>query len=142
MKIGWKIYFIILSFLLLIAYFDIISKGSTFFDYLDIIISLIALLGLFGYSFRKQIFEMRLWQTWLFVIVNWDILYNLVLTHTLGVAQNNIKLGFIEYIISVFMVLPEYIALYLYGLNRQIYGRTITSALNPTRLRRAGETVR
>jgi hypothetical protein len=115
MKIGWKIYFIILSFLLLIAYFDIISKGSTFFDYLDIIISLIALLGLFGYSFRKQIFEMRLWQTWLFVIVNWDILYNLVLTHTLGVAQNNIKLGFIEYIISVFMVLPEYIALYLYG---------------------------
>jgi hypothetical protein len=114
-KTGWKIYFFILSFLLLIAYFDIFRTGATLFDFVDVIISLIALLGLFGYSFQRKIYEKKLWQIWLFVIIIWDVIYNLLLTHTLGVAQNSIKLSLGGYIFNMLTLLPEYFALYFYG---------------------------
>jgi hypothetical protein len=114
-KIGWKIYFFILLFLLLFSYADIMYKVATFFDYADIIISLIALLGLFGYSFQRKIYARKLWSTWFIVIIIWDVVHNMFITKLLGLAQNNIQFGLAEYLLGMLIVLPEYIALYLYG---------------------------
>jgi len=129
-KIGWKIYFFILSFLLLIAYFDIFRSGATLFDFVDVIISLIALLGLFGYSFQRKIYNVRLWRTWLFVIVIWDVVYNLLLTHTVGVAQIQIKLSLVEYMLTMLIILPEYIALFLYGYKSPNFWKAHNNAIH------------
>ena len=118
-KIGWKIYFIIFSLLLLFAYYDLISRGITIYDFADIVISLTALTGLFGYTFSKKIHSQSLWRIWLFVIVIWDLFYNIYLTAILGVAQGvaqgeeNINIA--EMFIAFILIFPAYIALYLYG---------------------------
>jgi len=117
-KIGWKIYFFILSFLLLIAYFDIFRSGATLFDFVDVIISLIALLGLFGYSFQRKIYNVRLWRTWL------------LLTHTVGVAQIQIKLSLVEYMLTMLIILPEYIALFLYGYKSPNFWKAHNNAIH------------
>jgi hypothetical protein len=118
-KIGWKIYFVIFSLLLLFAYYDFISKGITIYDSVDIVISLTALTGLFGYTFTKKIHSQTFWRIWLFVIVIWDLFYNLYLTAILGVAQGvaqeGDKINITEMLIAFIFIFPEYVALYLYG---------------------------
>ena len=118
-KIGWKIYFIIFSLLLLFAYYDLISRGITIYDFADIVISLTALTGLFGYTFSKKIHSQSLWRIWLFVIVIWDLFYNIYLTAILcvaqGVAQGEENINIAEMFIALILIFPAYIALYLYG---------------------------
>ena len=118
-KIGWKLYSVIFSLLLLFAYYDFILKGITIYDFADIVISLTALTGLFGYTFTKKIYSQALWRIWLFVIVIWDLFYNLYLTAILGVAQGvaqgGDKINITEVLIAFIFIFPEYVALYLYG---------------------------
>jgi hypothetical protein len=118
-KIGWKVYFVVFSIVLLFAYYDSISSGITIYDFADIVISLIALIGFFGYSFNKPIHKQKLWRIWLFVILIWDLFYNLYLTAILGVAQGVAQGGesftITEALISLILIFPEYVALYLYG---------------------------
>jgi hypothetical protein len=118
-KIGWKVYSVIFSLLLLFAYYDFISKGITIYDFADIVISLTALTGLLGYSFSKKIHSQTLWRIWLLVIVIWDLFYNLYLTAILGVAQGVSQGGenvtIVEMLIAFIFTFPEYVALYLYG---------------------------
>ena len=114
-KIGWKIYFVIFSLLLLFVYYGLLSKGITIYDSADIAISLIALTGLFGYAFTKKIHSQTLWRIWLFVIVIWDLFYNIYLTAILGVAQGGETCNITEILIGFIFIFPEYIALYKYG---------------------------
>jgi len=63
----------------------------------------------------KKIYEKKLWKIWFAVIILWDLTLNLLLTHTLGVTQSDCELSFVEHIPAYLIILPEYIALYLYG---------------------------
>ena len=116
---GWKIYFWVFLLILLIGYAVIFLGSPSIWDFLDVIISLIAISGLFSYAYQKKILSCNFWKAWLFVIFFWDIIYNLLLSQIFGLAQNISfdieKLSIMEMIISWVLIIPEYIALYLLG---------------------------
>ena len=116
---GWKIYFWVLFLLLIIAYAMILTTSPTFWDILDPIVSFVALAGVFAYAYKKKIFSANFWKTWFVVIIIWDLTYNIVLTEYLGVAQDigsSLEEGTpIDHILSILIIIPEYIALYLLG---------------------------
>ncbi len=105
---GWKIYFWLLSLLLFAAYVIIAIDGLTVFDVMDIPISIIALIGLYGFAFKKKIFVKEFWKLWAFVIVLWDISYNFFLATYPDVSK-------FETAMVLLILLPEYVALSLYA---------------------------
>lgn len=115
---GWKIYFCCLTLLLVtlyvltFAYFLPNSSASmNIAHYLDLPISIVALVGLYGYAFRKRIGHPNLWKVWLVIIVLWDMFYNLVLS-----GWTHLELVDMVIFLLVYGILfPEYFALYMYG---------------------------
>ncbi|HQS60035.1 MAG: hypothetical protein B7Y56_15980 [Gallionellales bacterium 35-53-114] len=121
---GWKIYFWFLSILLSIGYavlFGVtpMSALPNIWDYLDLIFSSISLAGVFAYSYKKRLLSARFWKFWLVAFLLWDITYNLIISHYLGLAQ---QLGpehgvttFNEMLFAWLFFIPKYVALYLLG---------------------------
>jgi WD40 repeat protein len=115
---GWKIYFWALAGLLLIAFFRLFYTGPTMWEIMDLVISTLAIAGLYGFAHRKQLIRKSFWKVWVFVIVSWDIAYNIVLTGLLGVtSQGQVaqELGLSCIGLSLLVLVPMYVALYLYG---------------------------
>jgi hypothetical protein len=110
---GWKIYSWILTACLAFAYYDIFSKTAKIQDLLDIPISLVALVGLFGYAYKKKIGNRQFWKFWLLLLIPWDILYNFFLANYPDVPKILVAIGIV-------LFLPEYIALYRYSSTRQM----------------------
>lgn len=115
---GWKIYFCSLTLLLAALYvlsftyfLPNASPSMKIAHYLDLPISVIALVGLYGYAFRKRIVHPNFWKVWLVVIVLWDMFYNLVLSGWTHLELPDMAVFFLAYGI----LLPEYFALYMYG---------------------------
>ncbi len=54
---AWKIYFWLLIMLLGYSYYELFGGDTQFYDYFDLPISLIAIFGLFGYAYKKKIFN-------------------------------------------------------------------------------------
>ena len=115
---GWKIYFCCLTLLLAalyvltFAYFLPNSSASmNIAHYFDLPISIAALVGLYGYAFRKRIGHPNFWKVWLVVIVLWDMFYNLVLSGWTHLA----RVDMIIFLLVYGILLPEYFALYMYG---------------------------
>lgn len=109
---GWKIYSWILVGCLAIAYYDIFSEAAKIQDILDIPISLVALVGLFGYAYKKKIGKKQFWQFWLLLLIAWDILYNFFLKRYPDISSSLVAVGFLIFI-------PEYIALYKYSFTQR-----------------------
>ena len=112
---GWKIYFWCLSILLLFTYGSIFSDSPSAVDFLDAPFSGIALSGLFAFAYGKRFVNRHFWRVWLIVIVCWDLIYNLVFTHYLGIAHPELTGSVAETLMGLVLLMPEYIALYLYG---------------------------
>jgi len=83
---------------------DIIYYGTWF----------LSLVGVFGFAYSKIIMSKRLWQVWLPIVVLWDT----------GVLVNQYMYEPVEMepwflvlvaVITVIVILPEYLALYFYG---------------------------
>lgn len=110
---AWKIYTWILAACLAVAYYDIFSETAKIPDFLDIPISLVALVGLFGYAYNKKIGKRRFWQFWLLLLIPWDILYNFFLAKHPDVPK-------ILVVVGIVLFLPEYIALYRYSFTRRV----------------------
>ena len=113
---GWKIYFCILTGLLLVLY-AITFSGSVMgvVHYLDVPISLVALVGVYGYAFKRPIGHHNFWKIWFCLIVLWDAFYNLVLPEP-AVFQ---PADLVAILIGYGIIIPGYIALYLYGFRSQ-----------------------
>lgn len=112
----WKIYFCCLTALLVVLYvitFSTPVKGIP--TYLDVPISVVALVGLYGYAFKKRIGNDNFWKMWFFVIVLWDAFYNLVLPEW-AVFQ---PVDLVAILIGYGIIVPGYLALYLYGFRSQ-----------------------
>lgn len=115
---GWKIYFCCLTLLLVslyvltFTYFLPNSSASmNIAHYLDLPISIVALVGLYGYAFRKRIGHPNLWKVWLVVIVLWDMFYNLFLS-----GWTHLELpDMVAFLLAYGILFPEYFALYMYG---------------------------
>ena len=111
----WKIYAWFLAFLLAVGYGVLIWEGIEVRDIVDMLISLVALIGVFGYAYKRKIISEDLWRVWFFVIIGWDIFYNLVLEDFTEFSEfTTIEIS-IVIIIMLILIIPEYIALFLYG---------------------------
>lgn len=113
---GWKIYFFILTGLLLVLYAITFSGPlEGVLHYLDVPISMVALLGIYGYAFKRPIGHYNLWKIWFFVIVLWDGFYNLI-PFKAAVFQPS---DLVAILIGYGIIIPGYVALYLYGFRSQ-----------------------
>ena len=106
MKVFWKVYFWLVALLWVISITDITWQVLSLRDAINIPLSWIALVGVFGYAYRRKLISQNFWKFCFFLIVGWDVLYFSALTEfTKGQMGILLVLG-----------LPQYIALYLYGL--------------------------
>ena len=115
---GWKIYFYCLTLLLVSLYvltFTYLlpdtSAAMKIALYVDLPISIVALVGLYGYAFRKRIGHPNFWKVWLVVVVLWDMFYNLVLSGWTHLELQDM----IAFLLAYGILFPEYFAIYMYG---------------------------
>ena len=106
----WRIYFFLLTVIHLHFYSYILSSpGKSGFNpnetYLDILITTIALLGLFLFAAEKKFIGPIFWKLYFFVYISWDIIIRVTLKPFILVSVIH---GFI-------LLIPLYLALYLYG---------------------------
>jgi hypothetical protein len=114
----WRVYSVVLSLVLLPAYSVIMKVSPGIFDYLDMIVSVGALMGFVGFAYEFRIISMNLWKVYFFLVIAWDIFYNIFITMVLDLAvhlPNEEKIGWTGVALSFAIIIPEYIALFLYG---------------------------
>lgn len=121
--VGWKIFFWFISFLMLMAFFllgmgEILEIG--WHDYLDLAISVLLLIGLYGMAFSKKIFTESFWSNLLRVYLFWFIVYALVLPFGFGFQSYGEPVKFDGYFILEFVffaVTLRYLYLYTNKMN-------------------------
>ena len=73
---GWKIYSVIVSFLLILSYIPFSGyRYRTIYSTLDMPITIITLVGLCGYAFKKTWLKKEFWRYWFFAAIIWHFLY-------------------------------------------------------------------
>ena len=115
---GWKIYLWALVILILLGYPQMLCSGPTVWEIVDMLVTPLAIVGLYGYAYKKQIIHQSLWKVWVFVVILWDVAYNVVLSGLLGVTLyghlfEEMSLPCIA--LNWTVIAPTYVALYLYG---------------------------
>jgi hypothetical protein len=109
---GWKVYFWLLTLSLAALYgFTFYSTTVPVFCYFDVPISVVGLVGLFGFAHHKRIAHAMYWRMWFFGLLLWDTLFNLVLSGWVRMEP----VDMLGSIIIYGLLVPEYVALYLYG---------------------------
>ena len=104
-KAAWKIYL----WLAVITYAGVTlytGLRATLSLWVEVAVTLIAFIGLYGYAYSKQIGSARFWKAWLFVLVCWDLASVLVHVNMLSVLMLAPFLWFF---------VPLCVALYRYG---------------------------
>ena len=107
----WEVYFWILIVLHLATF---VSQSSGWYDYLDLPFTILALLGLFGFVYHRQILAARFWYFAVFIIIAWDLVYNIFLLSPVG-SQADSWQNLVSLPLNLLLLVPEYIALYRYG---------------------------
>jgi hypothetical protein len=116
---GWKIYFVVFAIILLRFFLYIPFSHNSVYDLIDVPISIITLVGLYGYSFKKRILLRRFWAYWLFITVVWRFSYTFffsltfIYTHFFDIRA--FFVFFVFFLIPIIIRIPLYIALYLYA---------------------------
>ncbi len=109
----WKIYAIVMTVILLIAYFFTFRYGMQTLDYVDLPVSIIALIGVYGFAFRIRLISYWIWRVWLLVVLGWNGYYNF---YDALISVPEYSPFILTGMVLAFVVLvPEYIALFLYG---------------------------
>jgi hypothetical protein len=119
----WKIYFWVLTVLLVVLYVLTLSSSDVaVYYYLDVPVSVLGLVGLYGYAFKKRLVHANFWKVWFIIVVLWDIFFNLVLPARALIEMQDI----IVLVICGAIIIPEYVALYLYGFrSRALWSSTV-----------------
>ncbi len=128
LKIGWLIYAIALTAVLLGIFWMSLQQPYTVADYVDIPLTIGALAGVYGYALNWRLGRPWVWLVMLVAIIVWDIVYNFFLrsfTHW-GIDDG---LGLLILLGVGFLIfLPEYIALLLYCRpSDAVWGRKVGS---------------
>jgi len=106
--VAWKIYSWIFTGILTLTYATMPHEVVSSRELIDIPISVVSLIGLFGFAFKIRIGAQTFWQFWLFTAVSWDLIYNFFLTPHSGVSMLKVLIG-----AAIFV--PQYVALYKYS---------------------------
>jgi hypothetical protein len=118
----WKIYFWIWALTYLCIYpLWLIAEGSLKV-YTYATVTLVGVLGVYGFAYKRRIFNPLFWKMALFLVIGWDTFYNFYLADWSTQAEYFDKFGFIiaamsivSLAIPIILTVLEYIALYLYG---------------------------
>ena len=124
---GWKVYFWFTTLLLgastgvLIADSleilplenedSLLDEPWTWLDSLNIVVSWIGIVGLFGFAYKKIIGEQDFWKRWFVFTLIFDISYEVYVESLEGFTTEVIWFYILVYSLSI----PYYVALYLYG---------------------------
>lgn len=114
----WKIYFFVL--VVLLAFYHSSVRFPRIWEVLNLVIDVIALIGLFGFCWEKKIFKRLFWKTFLPICIIWSVLYQLFIPDIQKVYVAP-YLGWFELadrIFSLSINILLFIALYLYGFRR------------------------
>jgi len=104
----WKSYALTLGALLFWNYMNAVPFSLLL--YADFAITMLGFSGFVMYAFHTKFLHPYVWRLWTFVAVGWDIYINFFSPLA---AQN--KAEVITSIIFLFLLLPEYLGLFLYG---------------------------
>ncbi|MBN1521046.1 MAG: hypothetical protein JW928_00825 [Candidatus Aureabacteria bacterium] len=108
-KIIWTIY---LLFLVFLQATEIITQHS-FRDYVDLLISLPSIAGLYAYIYRKKLLAIELWKAYFFVFLTWNLYRNIVMEWVSQVIEMLLApFGLVDIFIYVLLLCPLYYALY------------------------------
>ena len=131
----WKLYawFILVLNVLAVLFFSPLMTKVVGFDFLaelgialrgiawiDVPISVAALVGVFGYAYRRPIATRGLWGTCAVLVVAWDMLVNFgVINHfassTTFELSSSIVRGSVITLLTLPLVAPAYLALFFYA---------------------------
>lgn len=116
-RLGWKIYAFLLSGLLLLSYAYLAATDFRVFVVPDMAVSVVGLVGLFGYAFHRKLLHARLWVVWSLFLPVWDLISNFV--YEVSLAST---------VIAMATHIPEYVALWRYGRDSsEIWGSSQSS---------------
>lgn len=87
-------------------------------DFLDYAFCVVAIVGMWGFSYGKDILVQQFWKVFSIFIIAWDVF---VAFDTISSDPEYHKPFFIVFFLIVYLiiVLPEYVSLYLYGFKRK-----------------------
>jgi hypothetical protein len=69
----------------------LMSTHPTVFDYIDLVTSVTAALGLIGFTFHKAIATEAFWRIAFPALAVWEVTYNVLISQVLGLAQHGIE---------------------------------------------------
>lgn len=98
------------------------AVGINAIHWFDVPISLVALVGVLGYAYRRRLATRSFWWSWLLLTITWDVLGNFGLLdmwtdpHFDATAMEMLTWGVTKTALGLVLVLPAYIALVLYPL--------------------------
>ncbi len=107
-RIGWKVYAYIVVVLQILGIFSHLRRGNLA-EMLDDCVTIVGLMALFGYAYRRPIWKRRIWMLWavLFPVSNGMI--------GLWVYPRAEIAGPIRYFITLIAFSPQYLAVIRYA---------------------------
>lgn len=118
----WKIYFCFLMVFVVPGY---LWQGfSRSWEIVDFAIFVVAMMGLFAYSWQKKMLNQQFWKAYLILYLVWNVYYNYFVPLPQKVTEMLIEMdlgGFPQATVattSLVFIIPLFIALYLYGFKR------------------------
>jgi hypothetical protein len=117
-RIGWKVYQALLALSYVFGYVLTGVQWIQPFDVVDMIVTLVAMVGLFGFAYRRRLANAVFWRRWLPIQVAWDIVVVVFLAQ-IGLAHQVPGAGersaTFDLTVQLVFLLPLYIALFRYG---------------------------
>ena len=118
----WKIYW----FLMLCSSVFYFWEGfSRMWEIIDFIFFLLALIGLFAFSYRKRFITRPFWKSFFLILIVWTVVYQYFIPLSPRIAGIDIGMSrMAEATITILPYVPLFVGLYLYGFKRQFWGKT------------------
>ena len=114
-SVFWKIYFVFIVVLIILSLLGIATDSNAgLAEVIDIFISIPSFIGFYGYVFSKKILARRIWFPVLILTLIWDVAY-LYVTDLDFASGMDRETYFWAMGIGWILILPSYIALYLYA---------------------------
>jgi len=122
----WKIYFWIVSVLLLLSFVIAIvveNKFSVLFA-VDISLGLIAIAGMYGYVYQTRILKQKFWKLYFPFMIVWELLYSIVYNTCINYS-GSINLRYIAGMsFAYLLVMPMFLSLYRYSYSlKEFWGK-------------------
>ena len=115
-RVLWKIYFFLLLAIAVITY---IWQGfARFWGIIDLVIFILAMVGLYAYIWRKELITKIFWKVFFIITIFWNIFYLYILPLPEKVLESFEQSGMSNFTgstLSLILFIPLIVALYLYA---------------------------